>query len=938
MKELLFSALLAVSLAASAEKYASPDDNPVPAIGQNAADIRAHGNSGRPRVLILGNSITRHGPKPEIGWTNDWGMAASAQDKDYAHLLAARIKTKYPKASFAMSNVAGTFERKFRKGLDVKGDFDWMRGWKPDLVIMFFGANCPKEYDKAPDGKFGRSLEELRNYLTDYNKGYFIFVGGFYDRPVLEREKQAVARKWNDVYVPMDDIRARDDVRGRFNHPSDNGMRLIADRIAEYALKMSLDTSYAKANPEQESKRLPRIAAPAIGELRLKATFVSVGMTFGCERPVDGVRLEYRAAGADGWRVSLAPEYFEETKSYRGSIFYLDEDTEYEVRLTAGDRVLASGKTRTWPSEVKVAKTVEIDPAAFKAPYVISEKGSAGGWIRYTVKGGRLEAPDGACAFLIRGAEYVLLDDMTIRGCKGSANIIRLEKTKSVRIRHCDLSGWGRGGEPDYIAHGGKYAIPFGKTGSRTKVVNCDGAIYITEGCEDTVVERCYVHDPRTRTNSWRYSHPAGSEAVVVACAGPGTVIRYNDFVGSDLYRWNDAVEGPGNFVENGGFNRDADVYGNFMIYANDDNIELDGGQQNVRCFRNRFEGAYNGVSIQGCMVGPSYVFDNVFPKGGDEFRLGGNPIKTAGINLYGRYTCSHVFRNDFWCQDGAFGIDDRRMRLVLRDNRSAVNVYSGKVGPFGEFANNEIGVKFDHAGPIAMPYRPVPYELDRGMIEGNETVKITARCGGTGYCQPFEIVQTEVCDWVKVTPSKGVMRSGEDVVFTVSFDAAKMRDRHDYRGAFLVRTADGYSRPVSTYSRGTYENPRRPVIAADKVAVYIDARNADFGRKRGEFAFELPKAGTYGVLLFVKGPGRLGFTGGFDDDALAKCTISADPYWAWHAFSPNGARMPRDVRMGVYAFSAGKHVIRANCRDIGKDVEIDGIVVTDDIGAFEPR
>ena len=37
------------------------------------------------RVAFVGNSITRHGPKPSIGWVNDCGMAASSVDKDYVH-------------------------------------------------------------------------------------------------------------------------------------------------------------------------------------------------------------------------------------------------------------------------------------------------------------------------------------------------------------------------------------------------------------------------------------------------------------------------------------------------------------------------------------------------------------------------------------------------------------------------------------------------------------------------------------------------------------------------------------------------------------------------------------------------------------------------------------------------------------------------------------
>ena len=46
--------------------------NPVPALGQNAKDQKAFDPAKKgPRVLFVGNSITLHGPRPQIGWTNN---------------------------------------------------------------------------------------------------------------------------------------------------------------------------------------------------------------------------------------------------------------------------------------------------------------------------------------------------------------------------------------------------------------------------------------------------------------------------------------------------------------------------------------------------------------------------------------------------------------------------------------------------------------------------------------------------------------------------------------------------------------------------------------------------------------------------------------------------------------------------------------------------
>ena len=43
------------------------------------------------KILFLGNSITRHGPSQAVGWSGDWGMAASAREKDFVHLVTSSL-------------------------------------------------------------------------------------------------------------------------------------------------------------------------------------------------------------------------------------------------------------------------------------------------------------------------------------------------------------------------------------------------------------------------------------------------------------------------------------------------------------------------------------------------------------------------------------------------------------------------------------------------------------------------------------------------------------------------------------------------------------------------------------------------------------------------------------------------------------------------------
>ena len=44
------------------------------------------------KVMFVGNSITLHGVLPSIGWNNEWGMAASAKENDYVHIIEKKVK------------------------------------------------------------------------------------------------------------------------------------------------------------------------------------------------------------------------------------------------------------------------------------------------------------------------------------------------------------------------------------------------------------------------------------------------------------------------------------------------------------------------------------------------------------------------------------------------------------------------------------------------------------------------------------------------------------------------------------------------------------------------------------------------------------------------------------------------------------------------------
>lgn len=218
-------------------------ENIIPALNQNKVSVFEKEGKNGVKILFVGNSITRHYPKPEVGWLNDCGMAASSIEKDYVHLLMDKVYTLDKNASFQIAQVA-EYECKFLQQLPNEL-LKWQKAadYKADIIIMFFGANVPKEYEKTlnPAVTFEEAYEKLRNFFVGKSNAVVLHSQGFYIRPKIEEEKKKVSNKYGDKYISLEHIIHREDTHGMFNHPSDIGMKEIADTFWEHIQKIIID-------------------------------------------------------------------------------------------------------------------------------------------------------------------------------------------------------------------------------------------------------------------------------------------------------------------------------------------------------------------------------------------------------------------------------------------------------------------------------------------------------------------------------------------------------------------------------------------------------------------------------------------------------------------------------------------------------------------------
>ncbi|MEZ5329604.1 MAG: hypothetical protein R3F19_31545 [Verrucomicrobiales bacterium] len=238
---LTFAVFLSLCLRAQGEN--------VPAIGELPAS----------KVLFLGNSITLHAPAPNIGWTGNWGMAASSEDKDYVHLLTSKIAKAaggdHPRTM--VRNIAD-FERgygEFETAARLKEEL----AFEADIVVIAIGENVAEIRSEPEAEKFSTAIKGLLSEIKTHGKPAIFVRSSFWPNAAKDDILRDVCAAEGGTFVdigPLGSDAANKapefEHAGVAAHPGDRGMAAIADAIFEAILKRALPALILRGDTETE--------------------------------------------------------------------------------------------------------------------------------------------------------------------------------------------------------------------------------------------------------------------------------------------------------------------------------------------------------------------------------------------------------------------------------------------------------------------------------------------------------------------------------------------------------------------------------------------------------------------------------------------------------------------------------------------------------------
>ncbi len=198
------------------------------------------GNIAAAKVLILGNSITLHGPAAEIGWNGNWGMAASSKDKDFAHLLVTQIAQVTGQEPLLLAKNIASFERSYRE-YDFLKELKSELEFQADIVILAIGENVAEPTTEESKKAFALGCEKLIETVLAHREPTIFVRSSFWANTVKDEILKSACKATNATYIDISNLGAIEtnaarserkiDHAGVGAHPGDAGMQAIADAI-----------------------------------------------------------------------------------------------------------------------------------------------------------------------------------------------------------------------------------------------------------------------------------------------------------------------------------------------------------------------------------------------------------------------------------------------------------------------------------------------------------------------------------------------------------------------------------------------------------------------------------------------------------------------------------------------------------------------------------
>jgi len=338
------------------------------------------------------------------------------------------------------------------------------------------------------------------------------------------------------------------------------------------------------------------------------------------------VEVAYRRAGQDKWLPAMAlfrveSEAMEDRQPpvgealFAGSIFGLDEGTDYQVRLSLNDPDGGSCRKiirrRTWSAPIAPSprRTLHVAPGkgggsgteehpfrglpeaaeqAGPGDLLLLKEGVYRGPLRMVNDGepeapivwrgpeegqAVIEGPPNGTAVIAQRRKYIHIERLTIRNARQA---VAVDGAKHLVIRRCTMTGVHKGISDDALAN----------------------RIYVA----DNVIEGMVAYPQKHK-----------GEDRGIELSGTGHVICYNRIRG-----FRDAVDTRFPYPV-----RDVDIHNNDISECEDDGIELDFAEHNIRAYENRLTNCSMGISFQPSRGGPNYAIRNVlYNIRGESFKL----------------------------------------------------------------------------------------------------------------------------------------------------------------------------------------------------------------------------------------------------------------------------------------------------------------------------